>query len=240
MVKKSKMTTVSVRIEDELMKRLDAITNIIPINKSGFIRSCLEKLCNDNQMLIDHHHKVDKYIDFIRNELSKLLTDMIVVKNGSWKEVKESTILILCDELWGTSKIIFDNWSKLLDKYDLKTEITDSSEDGEPRSLLDLGSIALLLVEKAGQVEQPDIQLLISEEDWTDDLEMHRVSLSYACKKAFEKQSPQKIIREYLEKESARKKEGPQRLVIDAKGRFRRSGSLLYLPVDTEEIPKSE
>lgn len=233
-------TTVSVRVEKELLHRLDTVTTIIPISKSDFLRTCLEKLCDDNQILVDHSHRAEEYIAYIKDELSKLPENIVLVKNGTLTEVKESTILILCDELWRFSEPVYNAWLKLLKEYDIETAITDFAKAEQSQGVLDIGDIAMLLVEKKGSIERPDIRILVEEQYWGEQMEIQRVSLSYACKKAFEEKSSRVIIHDYLEKEKKRKKERRQRLVIDAKGTCTRRGSLLYLPVHTEEIQKDE
>jgi hypothetical protein len=239
MSNQSKLTTFSVRVDDSLAKRLDVVSSIVPINKSDFLRSCLEKLCDDNQMLIDHCPKINEYLHFIRKEISQLPQDLVVVKNGSWADVGESTIIFLCDQLWKSSKLVFDNWRKLIDSYDLETKgrVTDFSKAQECGGLLDLESIVMLLAEKSKELERPDIPMLISKGSWIDDTEANKVSLAYACKKAFEEQTAEKVVREALENAKSQRKEGLQRLVIDAKGIIRRSGSILHLPVTTETLP---
>jgi hypothetical protein len=239
MSKQSKVATFSVRVEDNLAKRLDVVSSIVPINKSDFLRSCLEKLCDDNQMLIDHCPKINEYLHLIKKEMSRLPRDLVVVKNGSWTDVEESTIIFLCDQLWKSSKLVFDNWRKLIDSYDLETKgrITDFSKAVESGGLLDLESVVMLLAEKSKKLEHPDIPMLISKGSWIDDTEANKVSLAYACKKAFEEQTAEKVLKEALENAKLQKKEGPQQLVVDAKGIIRRSGSVLHLPVTIETIP---
>lgn len=240
MTKQSKMSTISVRIEEELMKRVDTATNIMAISKSDFIRSCLEKLCDDNQLLIDHYDKIPRYIEYIRRELGKLPPKFATVKNGTIENVKEPTIMYLCDELWRSSKPVFDNWLALLKEYDLKRENTpDNFEQAkESDGLLGLDTMIMFMAEKSGKVSRLDAPRLLREPDWIENTEMDRVALSYACWKAFTEHTAQAIIEDYLNKERALKKGTAIRLVIDAKGGLRRSGNFLYLPIDTEEIPE--
>jgi hypothetical protein len=190
-------------------------------------------------MLIDHCPKISEYLHFIKKEMSRLPQDLVVVKNGSWADVGESTIIFLCDQLWKSSKVVFDNWRKLIDSYDLETKerITDFSKAEESGGLMDLESVVMLLAEKSKELERPDIPMLISKGSWIDDTEANKVSLTYACKKAFEEQTAEKVVKEALESVKSQMKEGPQRLVVDAKGIIRRSGSVLHLPVTTETIP---
>jgi hypothetical protein len=235
------MTTISVRVEDELMKRVDKVTDIVSFNKSDFLRACLEKLCSDNKLLVDHFDNLPQYFGFIRNELSQLPVEMIKVTNGSWKEVTDSTILILCDELWKTSEIVFNKWLSLSNKYNLTrtiegVEIVDFSQATGSDGLLDLSSLLFHAAEKSGQVAQVDIPVLLNNENWIDNVEADRIILSCSVKEAFEEQPARTIIRKYLEEMEEEKHEEPLRLVIDAKGTFRRSGSVLYFPVSTEKI----
>jgi antitoxin component of RelBE/YafQ-DinJ toxin-antitoxin module len=239
--KQSKMSTVSVRIEGELMKRVDTATNIMAISKSDFIRSCLEKLCDNNQLLIDHYGEIPKHINYIRQELAKLPTSVAIVRNGTFKDVNEPTILLLCDELWKSSKPVFDNWLALLEEYHLERENEpDNFEQAkESEGLLGLDTIVMLMAEKSGKVSRVDVSKLLEEGEWIEGVEADRFSLSYACAKAFAEHTAQAIITDYLNKERASKGGAPIRLVIDAKGSLRRSGAFLYFPMDTEEIPKT-
>jgi len=238
--KQSKMSTISVRIEGELGKKIDVATNIMAISKSDFIRSCLEKLCDDNQLLIDHHSDIPKHINYIRQELAKLPSNIVTVKNGTFNDVTEPIILLLCDELWKSSKPVFDNSLALLEKYNLvRTDMPLTFEQArESDGFLGLDTIIMFLAEKSGKVSQVDISKLLKENKWIEGVEADRVVLSSACAKAFAEHTAQAIIMDYLKKERASKGGAPIRLVIDAKGRFRRSGTFLYFPIDTEEIPK--
>jgi hypothetical protein len=177
-------------------------------------------------------------MNYVKDELSKLPEHMIKVKNGSWRDVKEATLFLLLDEFWKTSPSFFDNWKHILEEYDLKTsmEINEFSDAKDSEGLLGLDSIVMLMAEKSGQMELADMPLLLSGNDWVDSIEVDRISLSYACKKTFEKLSATKILKDYLDSERIKKESGPLRVVIDARGSFRRSGSVLYLPVDTAEI----
>lgn len=241
MIDKAKITTMSVRVEEELMKQVDKVTSIIPMNKSDFLRSCLEKLCRDNKMLLDHYDKFPEYIEFIKNELRKLPENMIRITNGSWDNVKESTILIICDLLWQSSEIVFDNWKKLVDKYGLTRErkgedMSDFSKVKESNGLLALEDIVFVFAEKSGQVERVDLPLLLNETNWIGQVEADMISLSYAVKTAFEDTRARVIIKKFLEKAEEEDQEEHLRLVIDAKGGFRRSGYVLHLPVYTEKM----
>lgn len=232
-----KQTTISVRLTDDLLNKFDAVTKIIPLGKSDFIRGCIQKLCDDNELLIDHSHKIDQYLNFVKREISKLPEKMVIVKNGPWGDVSDSTILILCDELWRTTKSVFNEWQKLMEEYGMEyEEFPDFSSAEESDGLLDLGAIALLATKKTTSIKPTDMPLLLEEGMWSDHAEIHKVSLGYAVKKAFEKKSAKKIIKKYLASEETRKNKKPLRVTIDARGEFRRSGGLLYLPVDTEKV----
>ena len=232
-----KQTTISVRLTNDLLKKFDAVTELMPLGKSDFIRGCIEKLCDDNELLMDHSNQADLYLDFIKKEIAKLPENMVIVKNGSWKDVSNPTIVILCDGLWTTSKSVFNEWQKITEKYDLEyEEFSDFSDAEESEGLLGLEDIALIVTRKTTSIEPSDIPLFLKQEMWSDEMEIKKVLLSYAVKKTFEKESAKEIVKKHLESEETRKKMKPLRLVIDAKGEFRRSGGLLYLPVDTEKI----
>jgi len=210
---------------------------MIQINKSDFVRSCIQKLCQDNEILLEHYDKLSEYVDFVRSELSKLPIDLIEVKNGQWADVKESTLLFLMDEFWRTSPSVFEHWKRIIDKYKLTSleGINDFSEAKQSDGLLSLGSIVMLMAEKSGEMEPVDVPILLRDVDWVDSVEVTRIALSYACKEAFEEQSALSIVKSFLDAEMLKKKSGPRCVVLDASGKFRRSGAMLYLPVDTVE-----
>lgn len=242
MVDSAKISTISVRIDENLMKHFDAVANMIQINKSDFIRCCIQKICKDNKILLDHYDKVPEYIAFVKDQVSRLPKDIIEVKNGSWKDVKESTMLLLFDEFWKTSPAVFDAWKQILNEYNITTiEDIDTFEKAkETDGLLRFDSIVMLMAEKSGQMEPVDVPLLLGESDWVDCVEVDRITLSYACKKALEKLSAIAIVKDYLDSERVRSESGPRRVVIDASGVFRRSGAVLYLPIDTVERKTDE
>ena len=97
-----KMCTVSVRIEDDLIRSFEVVSNLLNISKSDFLRACIEKLSFDNNALIDHYPKMSEYVQYIKNELAKLPSDMIEVINGTWADVNDKIIVIFCDEFWKT------------------------------------------------------------------------------------------------------------------------------------------
>ena len=238
MVDLTKMSTISARIEETLAQQFENVANMISINKSDFIRSCIQKLCTDNAILLQHCDKVPEYMNYVKEELSKLPERIIKVKNGSWKDVKEATLFLLLDEFWKTSPSFFNNWKQILEEYHLtpSMEIEEFSDAKESDGLLGLDSIVMLMAEKSGQMELADMPTFLRGSDWVDEIEVDRISLSYACKKTFEKLSATTILNDYLDSERIKKESGPLRVVIDASGTFRRSGSVLYLPVDTAEI----
>jgi len=232
-----KQTSISVRLTDDLLNKFDAVTKIIPLGKSDFIRGCIEKLCDDNELLTDHSRQVDQYLEFIKKESSKLPENMVIVKNGSWRDVSNSTIIILCDELWRATKPVFSEWQKLSKKYGIEhEEASDFSDAEESDGLLGLGDIVMMVTKKTTSIDPSDISFFLEQQMWSDSTEINRISLSYAVKKAFEKTSAKNVVKKYLKHEETRKNTKPLRVVIDARGEFRRSGTLLYLPVDTEKI----
>jgi len=232
-----KQTTISVRLTDDLLNKFDAVTKIMPLNKSDFVRGCIQKLCGDNKLLIDHSTQVDQYLEFVKKKISKLPANMILVRNGSWRAVSNSTILIVCDELWRTSKFVFKEWQKLEKKYGIEHEkVSNFSDAVKSEGLLDLEDIALMTTKKTTSIELSDIPFLLQQGMWSDSTEIKRVSLSYAVRQALAKASAKKVAEEYLKSEETRRNMKPLRVIIDAQGEFRRSGGLLYLPAFTEKI----
>ena len=240
MVDKSKLATVSVRVEEELNHKVDLVTEIIGVNKSDFIRACFEKLTEDNQVLLDHCSKVNDYLKFLKAELSALPSNLIMVKNGTWADVSDFLVIMLCDQLWKLD-IVQKNWRIFTKKYGLKKITTERriDHDEDSKELFDLENLVFLSVEKSGLIAPEDITVILNQGFWINHLESDKISLLVAVKKSFEDQSARAIIENYLEQE-ADKEKGPSRFVIDAKGKFRRSGDWLYYPVSTEPITAEE
>jgi metal-responsive CopG/Arc/MetJ family transcriptional regulator len=228
-----KLTTISVRIEDELLKELETVSKIMCISKSDFLRACIVKLCSDNQPVLDHTPRMNEYIEFIKNETAKLPSDMVVVEHGTWKDVKESTIIMMCDELWKKSDLIYDEWIKFMDEYDYEPRPKIKREEG----LLSIASIAMITAKKSGIISGIDIIGIINNPTWSESVEFDKIALAYSTKKAIEEKTAKEVFNSYLVKESAEHGE-KHRLVIDARGTLRRSGTYLYLPVDTEPVKK--
>jgi antitoxin component of RelBE/YafQ-DinJ toxin-antitoxin module len=235
MVDKSKLATVSVRVEEELNRKVDLVTELIGVNKSDFIRACFEKLATDNEVLLDNCNKVDEYLNFIRTELSALPSNLILVKNGSWADVSDFLILMLCDQLWKIPTIR-DNWKDFCKRYGLILKAQKKDEESE---LLDLESLVFLSAEKSGLIAPEDISAILNQGFWINHIEADKISLIVAVKKSFEDHSARITIKDYLN-QSEDKEKGPLRIVIDAKGKFRRSGDWLYYPVTTEPIAADE
>lgn len=84
-----------------------------------------------------------------------------------------------------------------------------------------------------------DIPVTLEKSMWINALEADKISLIMAVKTSFMKESAETILNRYLQKEKA-PRSGPFRFVIDAKGKFRRSGDWLYFPVRTESVRERE
>ncbi len=241
MVDKAKMTTISARVEEDLLVLFDRVAEALSINKSDFLRACLDKLCHDNRILLDHCDKVPRYLAFIKNELKSLPPDLIRIKNGSWDDLKDSVILLLCNDLWQSSRVVFNKWKELADRYNIfreleEEEITEFSQAQDSEGLFSLEAIVFVLAEKSGQVERTDLQVLLSKKYWLSGIEADIVSLSYAVKEALESQPAQVLIRKFLEIVEEEKGDAPMRIVIDATGGFSRSGYTLHLPISYEKM----
>jgi hypothetical protein len=119
-------------------------------------------------------------------------------------------------------------------------DINDFSKAKESNGLLALEDLVFVSAEKSGQVERVDIPVLLDETSWISQVEADMISLSYAVKTAFEDTQARAIIKKFLEKAEEEDQDDHLRLVIDAKGGFRRSGYVLHLPVYTEKIRSTE
>jgi len=228
-----KVVTYSVRLPKKVAESFEKISELMQINKSDFLRACIEKLCNDNKLYLDHADKVRYYIDYIRDRMSKISRNKIIVENGSWETASDISILMLCDLLFQWTDEVFNLWFntlvsyKLLDKEDFP-DVKKYYSDG------------LILVEDIGFIlsssrVQTDVKELIEEELWWDELEIKRVSLLLATKKAIEKYSAEKLVDEVIERTSEREGE-PTVIVVNAKGEFKRSGSTIVTPAEYKKI----
>lgn len=223
---------VSVRLNPEISEQFDTVCKLFKLGKADFLRECIEKLCDENDLLTQNYKKNKEYIEFIRKSLSKLPKNKIEIENGSWENAKDMAIITLCDEIWSSSKKVWDCWNEICSDYIFYD--VDGDEVKEfviRRTLFDLGDIGLLL---AGSKTSIDISYLLGEGDWGDTIELKKVSLLLAVKKAIEKYTAKEVINDALN--GASKECGsPLRLVVDAKGEFKRSGDSLVSPVGFEE-----
>jgi len=195
-----KQTTISVRLTEDLLERFDSVTRIMRLGKADFIRGCVQKLCDDNAVLIDYHQNVDEYLRFVKNELAKLPQDLVIVKNGSWEDVKDPTMFLLCSEFWRTSKIVFDAWKKLIEKYDtLARAFSEFSKD------LEEWWVHMVFRFEGARIENvPDLIDNPEEHSWLDYFAILNVTYTYATKKAIEETSAERIVRDFLETEEER------------------------------------
>jgi len=227
--------TISVRISRELSTSFDRLSKLMKINKSDFIRTCIEKLCKDNQMYLEHAEKVKEYIETIKLAMSKIPPEKIIVKNGSWKTMKDETILMLCDLLLRWSERAFDAWFETLIDYGLANENDrEKAREDTLEGLIKIEDIGFILSKVKAPIE---VETLITEEFWWDDLEMKRTSLLLGIKKAIEKFSVETLIDEVITRTSRIEKEKTV-IVVDAEGEFKRSGSVIITPAEYEKLSK--
>lgn len=224
-----KISTVSVRIEDDLLRFFDSALNILGINNEDFLRVCIEKLAFENEALVDHSPKLIEYVKNMKKELAKLPSDMIEVINGNWDDVNDKIIVILCDELWKTVDTVYDCWNNFLLKYGFDVgKLKKTRENG----LLSVEDVAMIMANKSSTMNSEVILNFLENKTWTDEVELYKISLIYSCMQAIKEKSAIDIIGAHLKKTS--KEEGKeQKISVDAKGELRRSGSTLYLPVET-------
>lgn len=231
----SKGMTYSVRLSKTMANAFDRLSKLIQINKSDFLRVCIEKLCKDNRLYLDHIDKVKQYTEYIRTEMSRISSKKIVVENGSWETTKEVSILMLCDLLLRWTDEVFDSWFNVMLDYGL----IDKDDKSEAKQTFSDG---LIFVEDIGFILSPtriatDVKALIEDDVWWDDLETKRVSLLFATKMAIENHSAEKLVDCVIKRTS--KEEGEATIIlVDAKGGFKRSGSIILTPAEYEKISK--
>lgn len=231
----SKDVTISVRLTKETADLFDKLSGLMQINKSDFLRVCVEKLCRDNRLYLEHVDKIKQYSKFIKAEMSKISEDMIIVKDGSWKTVNDNALLMFCDLLFVWSNKVFDTWFNILVEYgladvDYKIKMKDQFSDG----LIELEDFGFLLSPTKITV---DAEALIEQQKWWDEIEFKRISLLLATKRAIERYSAEYIVKEVLDR-TAKVEQEPTKIVVDAAGRFKRSGTRIVTPAEYEKVSK--
>jgi len=230
MPRKSAMKTV--RLSEEDNRKLNWLCKHFNFRKSDFIRECIKKLIDDNEILLKHYEKKRDYIDYIKNELAKISKKRFIeVKNGPITDACDKTIYILCDLLWGDSEKVFDEWLMFSKQYNKETkEVIDKRKEGE--TLLDFNSVAVMALGRETKTEPEDI---VEEKHWFDPYEDLLISLLVSVMNAFRKHGVENVVKEALDKIT--KEEGkPQRLVIDVKGNFSVSGRSIIIPVEYKDM----
>ena len=231
----SKGATISTRLTQKTGEAFDRLSELMQINKSDFVRICVEKLCKDNRIYLEHMEKTKQYSDFIRREMAKISEDMIVVKDGSWKTVTDNALLMLCDLLFRWSSKVFDTWFSVLVEYGLtEGSRRDAAKEEFEDGLIALEDIGFILSSMKAAV---DIEALIEDEKWWDEIEVKKASLLLATKQAIQKYSAEYIIKEVLER-TAKYEQEPTIIVVDAAGKFKRSGSIIKTPAEYEKASK--
>lgn len=228
-----KDVTVSARIPQQLSDKFDKLSELMKVNKSDFIRACIEKLCKDNRLYLEHIDKVKTYIESIKSAMSKISHKKIIVENGSWKDMNDVTIVMFCDLMFRYSSEVFDAWFDILVNYGLvqerdKNEVREEFSDG----LIGIGDIGFILssVHPITEVEE-----LINEPLWWDELETKKISLLLATKKAIGRFSAEAIIDKVIDATSRFEGE-PTVIVLDAQGEFKRSGAVIITPAECEKV----
>lgn len=231
----SKGMTISIRLTEETADSFDKLSELMQINKSDFVRACVEKLCKDNRIYLEHMDEMKQYGDFIRAEMSKISEEMIVVKNGSWETAKDNALLMFCDLMFMWSEKVFDAWFNILVEYGL----SEINYKGTAKEELSDGLIQL---EDFGFILSPakiaiDPEELIEDDKWWDEIEFKKASILLATKQVIEKYSAEYIVKEVLDK-TAKAKQEPTIIVVDAAGKFKRSGSVIVTPAEIEKVSK--
>lgn len=225
--KGSRESVISFRLEKSLAECFDKVCSIQRMGKTALLTACIRKLCMDNEIELKHYGKIPEYIVFIKNGFAKLSPNMLIVKNGTWKNMTESTIVAFCDELYAHSKTVWKLWNETFGKYGFVNASEKPADEYSSELLLTLEDIGFLSVERRPIVDPEDA---IDSDFWADDTESKKISLVFAVKEAIERYGAKKIWLEAL-KDSERLEKGKTIWELDAKGKFFRSGSTLYSPV---------
>ncbi|MEM3872782.1 MAG: hypothetical protein QXE05_09505 [Nitrososphaeria archaeon] len=229
---KEKRSTISVRVGPELYSKFSLTCEILGLDKSDFLKTCIQKLVDDNRIFLENKDKTKSALDYIKIELSKLPSDLVVLKNGTFNQVKDVTIYVLCDELFRTSEKVWLSWNQLVKEYTLDLE----ASKGE--NLFEVEDLGLLALPSEKMLDAIDIIEPVYSVYWTNQLELKKITLLLSTVDAIRKFSVDEVVREALEYEAAN---CPKRLsvdkhyfLIDAKGEIRRKGDTLIVPASIE------
>jgi len=236
--KARKSNIVSIRLESNLFECFDQLSKATQFNKSEFLRECIEKLCKDNIFYLAHYQKIKQYIDDIQKEMIKLPENLVKIENGTWNTMKDISWFMLCDFLFHYSEKVFNAWLEIC----AENNIIFYNEDGEPiieyleEDLFDLEDILFLITP---QKQAINIKELISDSQWTDEVENKKISLLLAVRKAIQEHTALNIINEAITRIA--EEEGTMvRIKIDAEGKFSKSGTTLITPVEYEKIENQQ
>jgi len=225
-----KGVVTSVRLPQSTSQAFQRVCELMNIDKTDFIRKCIDKLCDDNRLLLDHSDKVQDYMVELRKSLSNIPTDKIRVKNGNWDTVDDKSVLFVADTLFRT-RTVWEAHKNLSDRYGLSSE-RDRFKDYTGDEYFDVADIGFLMVPRSGG----SIRSLLEESTWIDQFEFVRIALILSVREALTKCSLENIVDELLGME-AKQRGRKLRLVVDASAGVRRSGNTLVTPVDFEELP---
>jgi len=229
-----KRSTLSIRIGPEMYFSFNKACEILGLDKSDFLKTCVEKLVDSNRIFLDNMDKVQPALDYLRVELSKLPSNLVLVDNGTFEQIKDVALYILCDELFRTSEKVWLSWKELVDSYALELEISKGENMFEVE---DLGMFAL---PSEKSVDAIDIIQHVFSDLWTNQLELKNIILLLSTVDAFKKFSATEVVKEALEYEASTctKKLPSDKhiIVIDARGKIKRKGETLIIPAGIEHI----
>jgi len=227
-----KSGVVSVRLTPKVYEEFSKVCGLLQLNKADFLRGCIEKLCYENEIILKHHDKTEEYIEFIKNEFSKLPRDKIEVENGSWDTVEDVSIFIFFVELWSSSEKVWNCWYDTFGDYEFFDEEGEEVKGFRESHLFDPIDIGLLLVKRKTGIDIPD---LLEADIWCDTIENKKISLVMAVKNAIEKFSAEDVLNDSL-KRISREFGAPVKAIVNAKGEFKRTGDFLLSPVKFEPL----
>ena len=232
-----KRDTIAARLPPELYEKFSKVCSIAKVDRSSFLKTCVEKLANDNEIFLDNFEKTGSLIKVIKKELADLPKSLVVIKGGNWNKIPETVLYVACDEICSNSKMAWKIFEDTWEKYGLKLEDDEGVQKefggGDVLDLSDLGLMAL----PTEKVNDP-WAIIDGQDLWADQLEVRKITLLLAVSEAFVKLSARRVVEETLNyRASICLEKVPMKghvLEIDSRGRFARSGGTLIVPAGIE------
>ena len=67
-----KDTVISVRISRDLADKFDQICKYYNMGKTEFLEACINKLCNQNEIILEYYPKISVFVNEIKKFIQKI------------------------------------------------------------------------------------------------------------------------------------------------------------------------